>query len=118
VRFEITLDCPDPGALATFWAAAVHAERIEPDEPDGRYVTVHPPAGDGVCPIVLQRVPEPKQGKSRVHLDVYVDDLEAETDRLVALGATPVGPGPFAESGESWVVLADPAGNEFCVCRR
>jgi hypothetical protein len=115
VRFEITLDCPDPRALAEFWAAAVHAERVDDGD---RYVTVHPPAGDGLCPLVLQRVPEPKQGKSRVHLDVYVDDLSGEVDRLVALGATRLGADAVHESGETWIVLADPAGNEFCVCRR
>jgi len=114
VRFEITLDCPDPAALAPFWAAAVGAEHVEIGE---RYATVHPPGGDGRCPIVLQRVPEAKQAKSRAHLDLYVDDLEAEVDRLVGLGASPVGDGPVREGGEEWVVLADPAGNEFCVCR-
>jgi predicted enzyme related to lactoylglutathione lyase len=113
MRFEITLDCPDPASLSDFWAAAVHAARVEVGP---RYATVYPPDGVGLCPIVLQRVPEPKQGKSRVHLDLYVDDFLAEADRLVALGATRIGPS-ITEQGETWVVLADPAGNEFCVCR-
>ncbi len=113
VRFEITIDCPDPVVLSEFWAAAVHAEEVQVGE---RYVTVMPPAADGTIPIVLQRVAEPKQGKSRVHLDLYVDDIEAEAGRLAALGATRLR-GPIDELDETWVVMADPAGNEFCVCR-
>jgi hypothetical protein len=115
VRFEITMDCPDPAALTDFWAEAVHAVTIERGD---RYVILHPPEGEGVVPIVLQRVPEPKVGKARVHLDIYVDAdvLEAEIERLVQLGATRVSTDVFTEDGEQWFVMADPVGNEFCLC--
>jgi len=61
-------------------------------------------------------VGEPKVGKLRMHLDLYSDDLEAEVTRLEALGATRIGEAVVGEAGERWVVLADPEGNEFCVC--
>lgn len=59
--------------------------------------------------IVVQRVPEPKTAKSRVHLDIETDDIEAEVQRLEALGARRM------EQHEDWWVMQDPGGNEFCV---
>src|SRR5690606_37992806 len=73
---------------------------------------------DDIChdlAIVFVPVPEPKQWKNRVHLDLAsrsADDQHATVDRLLALGATHV---DIGQDDVSWVVLADPAGNEFCV---
>ena len=61
----------------------------------------------------FQRVPEPKQLKNRVHLDLRADDVEGELDRLVALGARPLQDQPNGDL----VVLVDPEGNEFCLLR-
>ncbi len=65
--------------------------------------------------VLFQRVPEPRSGKNRVHLDVHVgaDQREAEVARLVALGATELW--REAQGPMQWVTLADPEGNEFCV---
>lgn len=118
MRVEVCIDCPDPEVLASFWSAALGYERRDP-ESRGPYVTLHPPPGGSGIPIVLQRVPEPKVGKTRIHLDLYVDDpsdLPAEAARLEALGATRVPGGDVEEAGERWVVMTDPAGNEFCLC--
>jgi hypothetical protein len=73
---------------------------------------------DGAGPrVYFQRVPEGKAVKNRLHLDVRVpggrDELHAEADRLVALGASVVG--PKEERGEFWIVVQDPEGNEFCL---
>jgi predicted enzyme related to lactoylglutathione lyase len=68
--------------------------------------------------IVLQEMAEPKAGKNRMHLDIHVDDLEAEVARLEALGATRVEPGPIEGHGHAWYVLADPEGNELCLVQR
>jgi hypothetical protein len=57
-------------------------------------------------------VPEPKAVKDRLHLDFRPDDRDAEVDRLLARGATRADVG---QGDETWVVLADPEGNEFCV---
>ncbi len=110
----IVLDANDPERLAGFWAAATGwaiGNR-------GDYgVSLHRP-GDRPPDLDLVRVPEPKTVKGRAHLDVHPPadgHQDAEVERLRALGATPadVGQGPDV----SWVVLADPEGNEFCVLR-
>lgn len=66
--------------------------------------------------FLLQRVPEPKQTKNRMHFDIHVGDIEAEASRLVGLGAVLVQPKVLSEHGNNWVLLRDPEGNEFCVC--
>ena len=70
-------------------------------------------AGPGSPRLWFQRVPEAKVVKNRVHLDVRADDVAAEVDRLVALGATRLDDGPVGDL----VVLRDPEGNELCVIR-
>ncbi|MEV0840085.1 VOC family protein [Actinocatenispora sera] len=62
-------------------------------------------------------MPEAKVGKNRMHLDLRVADLDAEVDRLVALGARRRTTDPIEEAGWSWHVLTDPEDNEFCVLR-
>jgi predicted enzyme related to lactoylglutathione lyase len=115
MRFEITVDCPDPETLAPFWAEAVGAERVVPCGP---YVRVLSARSAGRVPIVLQRVAEPKVGKARVHLDLYVaaEEFDGEVARLEQLGATRLTTEPVQEDGCRWHVMADPAGNEFCIC--
>jgi predicted enzyme related to lactoylglutathione lyase len=112
----VSIDTTDPARLAEFWAAAL-GWRITESEPDE--VAVEPPAGsreEGVVPdLLFLRVPEEKAGKNRLHLDLRPQDLDDEVRRLEGLGAqrVSVGQGPDA----TWVVLADPDGNEFCVLR-
>ena len=66
--------------------------------------------------LVFQRVPEPKVGKNRVHVDVIVDDLEEGTKKVEALGGHWTEPGTTLDiDGFSWRVMADPEGNEFCI---
>src|SRR5262249_19719297 len=111
MRIEFTLDCCDLPKIATFWQSAaglaVHGT-IE-----DRYVGL---TGHGVV-LTLQRVPEPKTVKNRMHIDLLVDDVEAEVQRLEGLGASRVTPTARQELGQTWFVLADPEGNEFCVAR-
>src|SRR5436309_1181699 len=114
MRIEICIDCSDPRALAGFWAGVVGATSVQGNgEP---YCTIAG-AADGVPELVFQRVPEPKHGKNRVHLDLYVDDPAAEVARVEGLGATRVAE-PVAGGAACawWRVMADPEGNEFCVC--
>ncbi|MEU1793859.1 VOC family protein [Streptomyces californicus] len=65
--------------------------------------------------LLFQRVPEPKTGKNRLHIDVHSAPgrRDAEAERLVALGAQEGR--TFDEQGGSWVVMTDPEGNEFCL---
>lgn len=109
----MVLDCADPQALAEFWAPILDGVVLGAEDP---YVIVGAKDGAGTF-LILQRVPEPKLTKNRVHFDVYSPDVESEAARLVGLGATRVSEGPVEEHGFKWVVLADPEGNEFCVCR-
>ncbi len=67
-------------------------------------------------PLVLQGVPEPKSGKNRMHLDLVVDDIEPEVERLRGLGAQRVDEGIQNVGSVQWVRMADPEDNEFCVC--
>ena len=111
----IDVDPRDPMALAGFWQEALGWRRPyeSPDE-----VVLEPPEGspqDGVAPdLLFLRVPEDKTVKNRLHLDLRPDDQAAEVERLVGLGATRV---DLGQGEASWVVLADPEGNEFCVLR-
>ena len=68
---------------------------------------------DGAPRLLFIRVPEPKRGKNRIHLDLLADDRDAEEARLVELGATVVA--RQDEADESWIVMSDPYGNEFCL---
>ena len=112
----IDVDSADPDRLATFWQEALGWRRTH-DTPDE--VALEPPEGsleEGVVPdLLFMRVPEEKAGKNRLHLDLRPDDQAAEVARLEGLGArrVSIGQGPDV----TWVVLADPEGNEFCVLR-
>jgi catechol 2,3-dioxygenase-like lactoylglutathione lyase family enzyme len=112
----VCVDTRDPDRLARFWAEALGWRRTyeEPDE-----VVLEPPEGspqDGVAPdLLFLKVPEEKVGKNRLHLDLRPDDQAAEVERLAGLGARRVSVGQGSDV--SWVVLADPDGNEFCVLR-
>lgn len=113
MRISIVIDCADPDALAPFWAEATGFTRLWDHEP---YVVLAPPDGAGPV-LVLQRVPEAKTTKNRVHIDLHPDgDIEAEAARLEALGATRLGADGIPDHGLAWIVMADPQGNEFCVC--
>ncbi|MCO8274542.1 VOC family protein [Actinoplanes sp. TRM 88003] len=112
VVLAVVVDCLDLERSAAFWCGVL-GYRAEPSSP-GRYQSLLPADGNGI-ELLLQQVPEPKAGKNRVHLDLRVPDLTAETDRLVTLGATRVTNEPIEEYGWTWHVLSDPDGNEFCV---
>ena len=108
----LVLDCADPERLAPFWAAALGYTTVGAA---GSYVMLLPEGRPGPQ-LLLQRVPEPKAGKNRMHVDVHVPDVEAEARRLEALGATRADSAPVRELGHAWIRMADPEGNEFCVC--
>ncbi len=85
---------------------------------DDQECVLEPAAGspeDGVSPdLLFIRVPESKSGKNRLHIDLRPDDQTVELARLLALGARRV---DIGQGEASWVVLADPEGNEFCLLR-
>jgi predicted enzyme related to lactoylglutathione lyase len=108
----LVLDCSDPEELAKFWAPALGYTAVGGA---GAYVLLMPP--DPNQPkLLLQRVPEGKSVKNRMHLDFDVADIDAEADRLEFLGARRISAEVMSEHMTSWHVMADPEGNEFCVC--
>jgi hypothetical protein len=107
---DIVIDCADPETLAGFWAAALGYRAVGLFEP---FFLLLPP-DRAHPPVMLQRVPEPKQGKARIHFDLRVVDVQAEVGRLEALGAKRIDLGQGDEV--VWVPMVDPEGNEFCVC--
>ncbi|AYY13376.1 VOC family protein [Actinobacteria bacterium YIM 96077] len=141
-NIQITFDCTDPAGLAAFWAEALGYQLQAPPEgfesweqaleamgvpPENRNdaSAVVDPEGSGPR-FFFQRVPEHKQAKNRVHIDVRAASgvegearmaaLEEEAKRLVSHGATRLeryGPAPPLEAGH--IVMADPEGNEFCL---
>ena len=111
MKLVTVLDCKDPRALAPFWAAALGYKEVASA---GQYIVLG--TGDRTQhELILQGVDEPKTVKNRMHLDIHSEDIDAEADRLVEAGATRLGE-PIEEWGERWIILADPEGNELCVC--
>jgi len=115
LRIEtVTIDAVDPVTLAAFWCAALGWERRVDEDED---IWVEPgddhPEFDRVKPLLIVRANELKSGKNRLHFDLIPDDQEREIERLESLGASR--PDIGQTGNESWVVLADPEGNEFCV---
>jgi hypothetical protein len=113
-RFDtVTIDCPEPGALARFYAALF--EWPAPAR-EGDYVSVDPPGGgtalnfQRVADFVAPTWPDPAVPQ-QMHLDLAVEDLDAAHERAVGLGAR------HLDTQEKFRVYADPAGHLFCLCR-
>lgn len=136
-RIQVVIDCADPDGLATFWAEALGYTKQDPpegyatwwdfetaqgvpqDELNSWHAVVDP---DGAAPrVYFHRVPEPKRGKNRLHLDLavardvppeeYRRRIDDEADRLRQVGATKLR--AVEKHGEYWVTMLDPEGNEF-----
>jgi predicted enzyme related to lactoylglutathione lyase len=112
----LAIDSNDPEKLARFWADALGWRRTYESDDE---IVLEPPAGspeDGVAPdLIFLKVPETKTIKNRLHLDLRPQDQAAEVERIEALGAQRFSVGQGSDA--TWVVLADPEGNEFCVLR-
>jgi hypothetical protein len=108
---ELIIDAADPDSLATFWSSVLDWPRL--DEGAGGAVEIGDPSG-ATPTLVFVPVDDVKTVKNRVHIDVNPlrSDQDEELARLLALGATHVDVG---QGQQSWVVLADPEGNEFCL---
>lgn len=110
---SVVIDCNDFPRMLAFWQDALgYTPR---DEPEDGWAVLRDPAGAHVN-VSLQRVPERRLGKNRLHLDLYTPEPEGEVERLLELGATRHARVP--EPGEDFVVLEDPEGNVFCVVNK
>ena len=110
----MTFDCHNPLLLAEFWSAVLEYETENWPVIDG--ATSKPRDGE-VPHIAFIKAPEAKIAKNRLHLDIQPVDgaMESEVERLVELGATRID--VFNEPSETWTVMNDPEGNEFCVLK-
>ncbi|WP_030264082.1 VOC family protein [Streptomyces sp. NRRL B-24484] len=116
---ELVLDAADPGLLAAFWREVLGY--VELGREDDGSIEIGPPGtgfGGPQPTLVISPSEDPRPAKLRLHIDVSATDREqdAELERLLALGARHADVGQTG--AESWYVLADPEGNEFCLLRR
>ena len=111
----LSVDSHDPLALARFWSAALDWPIVQQDDDEVLVVPSRerPPA-PGVYPLSFFRVSDAKTVKNRWHFDLAPEDQDAEVRRLEKLGARRV---DIGQGDQSWVVMADIEGNEFCVLR-
>lgn len=105
---QVIVDSRDPVTLGRWWCDALGWVVVN-DDPEDFEIR---PAPDQMPGLLFVAVPEAKVAKNRLHLDFRPDDRDAEVERLVDLGATIV---DIGQGQQTWVVLADPEGNEFCV---
>jgi predicted enzyme related to lactoylglutathione lyase len=109
LEWEQTLiDARDPVALGRWWQEALGWVVVN-DDPEEFEIRSEP---DRLPGLLFASVSEPKTVKNRLHLDLRPDDQEKEVERMLSLGATPADVG---QGDVSWIVLADPEGNEFCI---
>ncbi|MEU6405938.1 VOC family protein [Streptomyces sp. NPDC046985] len=107
---QVIVHATDPAALGQWWAEALGWVVVYSNDDEFEIR----PAPDRMPGLDFVRIDESKKSKSRLHLDFRPDDQEAEVARFVAHGAQRV---DIGQGDQSWVVLADPEGNEFCVLR-
>jgi predicted enzyme related to lactoylglutathione lyase len=108
--YGVVVDADDPARLSRWWAEVLGFKVLDEDENDvivGAAKDVHPI-------LYFTRATAAKAGKNRLHIDLSPDDRDAEVERLVDMGARHV---DIGQGTPSWVVLADPEGNEFCVLK-
>ncbi len=111
LTFQCTVvDCNDARRVGEFWAALVD-RTLESDE-DGTEHWID--FGQDGRDLLFLTVPEAKATKNRLHIDLRPDDQAAEVERAISLGAHHV---DIGQGEQTWVVLADPEGNEFCILR-
>jgi len=105
---QVNVDAHDPAMLGPWWAIALGWVVVN-DDPEEFEIR---PAPEQFPGMLFAPVSDQKLAKNRLHLDFRPDDRDSEVARLLALGATKVDVG---QGNSSWIVLADPEGNEFCV---
>jgi hypothetical protein len=107
----VVFDCGNAATLARFWSGVLERP-VDPDATE-EFASIGLADGAARPGLMFNKVPEGKTAKNRVHLDLLAAALDAEVDRVLALGARRLG--DFDEGGARWVSLTDPEGNEFDV---
>ena len=106
---QVVIDSQRADDIAAFWSAML--ERPVTDGAN-QFFAMIPASEDRSFPaLMFLAVPEPREGKNRVHLDLVATDIQAEVERAISLGATKVA--EFDEYGTRWATMTDPEGNVF-----
>lgn len=105
---QVVVDARDPAALGRWWADVLGWVIVD----DSAEVFEIRPSADRLPGLLFLAVPEAKPSKNRLHLDFRPDDQQAEVERFLRAGARHA---DIGQGTQTWVVLADPEGNEFCV---
>lgn len=108
---EVTVDCVNVELVAGFWQALLRVDRLDDPLPD--WARLAPTVGGGPA-LNFQPVPQPKAGKTRIHLDLRTDDLASAVRRVQVLGGSHTGETHTYDEG-TVAVMADPEGTEFCL---
>lgn len=112
----VTVDCHNPALLADFWAELLDWQVTQSSETE---VVIEPRNPQLVVApdILFIKVPDEKLVKNRLHFDLRPDLQMVEVARAEALGAKRIEIGQSADPATTWIVMADPEGNEFCILR-
>ena len=115
----ITIDCHNPSALAQFWAQALNWKFDETATENEAYIekNLDPANSDDYPDLLFIKTPDKKSSKNRMHLDLRPDNQSEEVERLEKLGAKRIEIGQSDDLATTWIVMADPEGNEFCVLK-
>ena len=109
----LTVDSRDPRTLGAFWKEALDLKVVHEDDEGDEFALAGKGRMGSSWNILFYKAPDEKKVKNRLHLDLIPDDdKEAEAKRLEGLGATRV---DIGQKDVSWIVMADPEGNEFCI---
>src|SRR2546423_15285400 len=106
---SLTLDCADPERLAHFWNQALGYQQVAAVD---NFVVLAPAPGMAGPKLALQRVPETRTAKNRMHIDIWAADIDSEAARLEALGAKRLQEKPHAGHGLRWFEPPDPGGDK------
>ena len=114
----VTIDCHDPRALAEFWSAVLDWEITDADDEGVVIELLDGSPAQGVIPdILFYKNPDRKTVKNRMHFDLRPANQAQEVARVEALGGKRIEIGQSEHDGATWVVMADPEGNEFCILK-
>jgi hypothetical protein len=115
---QLVIDAHDPATLAAFWSSVLGWETIATDDEDGELeeVEIADPERPDLPTLLFIGVPDDKVTKNRLHIDVRPAGVDQQTEltRLLEIGAREI---DIGQGDQTWHVLADPEGNEFCLLR-
>ena len=117
MAFEITLDVNDPEKMIKFWSTVLNYELRDAaryHDANQRYWSIADPNNNGPR-IIIQRVPEPVTAKTRFHIDICSDDLDADANRAIALGAKRIDAEPITKLAQLGCECSTPKATRFAL---